>query len=177
MLKHADAAARGLMDIGQAAKESGVSVKMIRHYEAIGLMPAVKRTSAHYRLYGEKELHTLRFIKSARHVGLPLSDIRELLGLWQDRSTPCDSIRSLARKHIALLQARSRALSGMLRALDRLALGPDRKAGRSVLFNQTVRYQPRSLRTRGRHSPRETGISPRGPGGAAGPPRPAARRS
>lgn len=132
MLKHADAATRGLTDIGQAAKETGVSVKMIRHYEAIKLMPAVARTSAHYRLYDAKELHMLRFIKRARDLGLPMRDIRELLSLWQDRSMPCASVEKLAHKHIALLQARSQALSAMLLALDRLIRSRGRNAARSA---------------------------------------------
>ena len=118
MLKHADAVARGLMDIGQAAKESGVSLKMIRHYEAIGLMPKAARTSAGYRLYSANDVHTLRFIKRARHLGLPMRDIRDLLSLWQDRSRPCASVKKLARRHIGLLKARSQALSAMVEALD-----------------------------------------------------------
>lgn len=121
MLKHADAIARGLMDIGQAAKESGVSLKMIRHYEAIGLIPKAARTSACYRVYSANDLHMLRFIRSARYLGLPMRDIRELLNLWKDRSRSCASVRKLARKHIAMLKASSQEVSTMLLVLDRLA--------------------------------------------------------
>lgn len=123
MLKHADAVARGLMDIGQAAKESGVSLKMIRHYEAIGLMPKAARTSAGYRLYSANDIHMLRFIKRARYLGLPMSDIRELVSLWQDRSRPSASVKKLARKHIGLLKIKSQELSTMVVALERLTRG------------------------------------------------------
>lgn len=129
MLKHANAMARGLMDIGQAAKESGVSRKMIRHYEAIGLMPKAARTSARYRLYSANDIHTLRFIRRARHLGLPMSDIRQLLSLWQDRSKSCATVRKLARTHIGMLKARSHELDAMVAALNPLARGSGRRGG------------------------------------------------
>jgi len=123
MLKHADAMARGLMDIGQAAKESGVSLKMIRHYEAIGLVPKARRTSGSYRLYSSNDVHTLRFIKRARHLGLPMSDIRELLSLWYDRSRSSASVKKLTRKHIGRLKAKSLELRAMIVALERMTRG------------------------------------------------------
>ena len=76
--RHADALGRGLLDIGQAAKSSGVSVKMIRHYEAIGLLKEVARTDANYRVYNHANVHTLRFIKRARALGFSVDEIREL---------------------------------------------------------------------------------------------------
>ncbi len=88
MLEHADALGRGLLDIGRASKASGVSVKMIRHYEAIGLLKDVARTFANYRVYSENDVHTLRFIKRARTLGFSIEDIRELLSLWQNKSRP-----------------------------------------------------------------------------------------
>ena len=72
MLERADALGRGLMDIGRASKASGVSVKMIRHYEAIGLLPQVGRTLANYRLYRDSDVHTLRFIRRARTLGFSM---------------------------------------------------------------------------------------------------------
>ena len=78
-LEHADALGQGLLDIGRASKASGVSVKMIRHYEAIGLLKNVARTYANYRVYSDKDAHTLRFIKRARTLGFSMDDIRELL--------------------------------------------------------------------------------------------------
>ena len=80
-LEHAHAISQGLMDIGAAAEASGMSVKMIRHYEAIGLLPKVARTFANYRVYTPQNVHTLRFIKRARTLGFSIEDIRELLGL------------------------------------------------------------------------------------------------
>lgn len=123
MLKHAEAMARGLMDIGRAAKESGVSPKMIRHYEAIGLMPKVARTSARYRLYDTNNVQMLGFIRRARHLGLPMSDIRELLSLWHGRSRSYASVKKLARKHIGRLRTKSQELNTMVVALERMTRG------------------------------------------------------
>ena len=112
----------GLMDIGRAAKESGVSVKMIRHYEAIGLLPRAPRTLGKYRVYGAKDIHVLRFIKRARTVGVPVEDIRELLSLWQAKSRSRASVKRIAEKHIAELKhklAQSRAMVDALEGLVR----------------------------------------------------------
>ena len=119
-LEHSDAIGRGLMDIGAAARESGVSVKMIRHYEAIGLLPAVARTFANYRVYSTNNVHMLRFIKRARTLGFSIEDIRELLGLWQNRSRPSSSVKKLAGKHMDELKRKVGELNAMLATLEDL---------------------------------------------------------
>ena len=81
-MEHAAALEQGLVDIGRAAKASGVSVKMVRHYESIGLLKNVARTDANYRVYSEKDVHVLRFIRRARMLGFSIEDIRGLLSLW-----------------------------------------------------------------------------------------------
>lgn len=121
MLERADARQRGLMDIGQAAKASGISVKMVRHYEAIGLLPKLARTAANYRLYRSTDVHTLRFIRRARSLGFSMADIRELLGLWQDTSRSSASVKRIAGKHAGDLKQRMAELKTMVDTLEHLA--------------------------------------------------------
>jgi Cu(I)-responsive transcriptional regulator len=120
-LEHADALGRGLLDIGRAAKESGVSAKMIRHYEAIGLLPRVARTFANYRVYTANDIHTLRFIRRSRTLGFSIDDIRELLGLWQSRARSSASVKKIARAHIEELKEKIAELQGMVKTLEHLA--------------------------------------------------------
>ncbi len=119
-LEHADALQKGLLDIGRASKESGVSVKMIRHYEAIGLMRKVARTYANYRVYGANDIHTLRFIKRARSLGFSMDDIRELLALWQNKSPPSASVKRIAGGHMEELQRRIAEMQSMVTTLEHL---------------------------------------------------------
>ena len=121
MLEHADALERGLMDIGRASKASGVSVKMIRHYEAIGLVPKVARTFANYRVYRESDVHTLRFIRRARALGFSMDDIQELLGLWQNKSRSSASVKKLVGKHVDELNRKIAQLKAMVDTLEHLA--------------------------------------------------------
>lgn len=109
------------MNIGQAATASGVSAKMLRHYEAIGLMPRAKRTTANYRRYTEGDVHTLRFIRTARDLGFSIDDIRALLALWRDRARPSRDVKRLAERHVGELRARIAELEAMLAALEHLA--------------------------------------------------------
>lgn len=85
--------------IGVAARLSGVSAKMVRHYEGLGLLPAVHRTDSGYRQYSEAEVHTLRFIKRARDLGFSMEEIGELVGLWQNRRRASGNVRKIAQKH------------------------------------------------------------------------------
>jgi MerR family transcriptional regulator, copper efflux regulator len=121
MLDHADAVERGLMDIGRAANESGVTVKMIRHYEAIGLLPKATRTAANYRVYAPNDVRTLRFIKRARTLGFSIEDIEKLLGLWKNKSRPSAAVKKLAATHIDELKTRLAELQSMVDSLEHLA--------------------------------------------------------
>jgi Cu(I)-responsive transcriptional regulator len=119
-LEHAAAVEQGLLDIGRASKASGVSVKMTRHYESIGVLKKVARTFANYRVYTGNDVHTLRFIKRARTLGFPVEDIRELLSLWQNKSRPSASVKKIARGHMDGLRRRVAELQSMLDTLDHL---------------------------------------------------------
>jgi Cu(I)-responsive transcriptional regulator len=107
--------------IGKAAKESGVSVKMIRHYEALGLLRGIPRTASNYRVYGENEVHTLRFIKRARSLGFSMEDIRALLSLWQDKRRPSAAVKKIAGTHMAALERRIAEMQSMLTTLRHLS--------------------------------------------------------
>lgn len=109
------------MNIGEAAKSSGVSVKMVRHYEAIGLLPKTKRTFANYRVYSENEVHLLRFIRRGRDLGFSMEEIRELLGLWRNKSRSSASVKRIAGKHIEDLKAKILELQAMVGTLEHLA--------------------------------------------------------
>jgi len=108
------------MNIGQAASASGVSAKMIRHYESVALLPAASRTDSGYRQYGDKDVHTLRFIRRSRDLGFSIDEIRDLLSLWQDRKRPSRQVKALAKVHIEELAARLDELQSMKAALEHL---------------------------------------------------------
>ena len=120
-LERAQAMERGMMDIGRASRESGVSVKMIRHYEAIGLLPKVARTFANYRVYGPNDVHVLRFVRRARDLGFSMEDIKELLGLWQNKSRSSGAVKKVVGKHVAELKRKIAALRTMVDTLEYLA--------------------------------------------------------
>ncbi len=105
------------MNIGQAAARSRVSAKMVRHYEALGLLPPVARTGAGYRRYGEREVHTLRFIRAARDLGFSIAEITELLALWQKRDRASADVKRIAQAHIADLDRRLAELAAMKQSL------------------------------------------------------------
>ena len=108
------------MNIGEAARRSGVSPKMVRHYESLGLLPRVSRTDSGYRQYGEAEVHTLRFIKRARELGFSMDEIAELVSLWQNRRRASASVRRIAEKHADELAQRIEAMQSMQRTLQHL---------------------------------------------------------
>ena len=119
-LEHAAALGRGLLDIGQAAKSSGVSVKMVRHYEAIGLLKEVGRTDANYRIYNHANVHTLRFIKRARTLGFSVDEIRELLSLWLNKSRPSAAVKKVAAGHMEDLRKKIAEMQSMVSTLQHL---------------------------------------------------------
>lgn len=108
------------MNIGEASRQSGVTAKMIRHYETLGLIQPATRTLAGYRVYDEKEVHTLRFIRRARDLGFSMKEIQHLLGLWQDRRRASGDVRRIARAHVAELEKKIEELQSMRRALETL---------------------------------------------------------
>lgn len=117
------------MNICEAAKASGVSAKMIRYYEEVGLIPPVGRTASGYRAYSEVDVHMLRFIRRARDLGFLVAEINELLGLWRDRSRRSADVKRIAQLHIGDLQRRIddlRQMADTLNTLVACCAGDDR---------------------------------------------------
>lgn len=117
------------MNIGQAARLSGVSAKRIRHYESIGLLQPARRTGSNYRSYSERDVHVLRFVNRARELGFGIDQIRELLSLWTNRRRSSAAVRSLAARHLEDIGGRIAGLEEVatsLRELVRRCHGDDR---------------------------------------------------
>lgn len=117
------------MNIGQAARASGVSAKMIRHYEATGLIPKAVRSYSGYRHYDDRDIHTLRFIRRARTAGFSTAQIKKLLSLWHDRQRPAREVKQLAAAHLTELKEKISELESMAHALSQLLMdcqGDDR---------------------------------------------------
>lgn len=108
------------MQIGDAASATGVSAKMIRHYESVGLFPQAARTDSGYRQYSDKEISTLRFIRQSRDLGFSIEQIRELLGLWQNRKRPSRQVKALAQAHIEELDEKLNEIQTMKATLEHL---------------------------------------------------------
>ncbi len=113
------------MQIGEAARLSGISTKMIRHYEAIGLIPGADRRSSNYRDYGHHDVHRLGFIRRARDLGFSIEEIRDLLRLWADRERSSADVKALTEAHLAELDNRIRLLTEMRATLADLARACD----------------------------------------------------
>ena len=109
------------MNIGEAAAASGVTPKMIRHYEDIGLIREAARTESGYRTYGPKDIATLSFIRRSRDLGFPIAQIRTLLALWQDRDRASADVKQVAGEHIDELRAKMRQLQEMVATLEHLS--------------------------------------------------------
>jgi Cu(I)-responsive transcriptional regulator len=109
-----------LMNIGQAAAAAGVSPKMIRHYELIGLLPEADRNESGYRLYSEREVSVLRFIGRSRHLGFSIPQIAELIGLWSDSQRSSREVKTVAERHLASLEEKRREIEQMMAGLSEL---------------------------------------------------------
>lgn len=113
------------MQIGRAARTSGISAKMIRHYEAIGLIPSIDRRSSNYRNYSSDDVHQLSFIHRARALGFSIDEIRDLLRLWADDKRSSAEVKKLALEHIKDLNGRIAVLQEMRDTLAELASSCD----------------------------------------------------
>lgn len=111
----------GYYSIGRAAELSGVTPKMIRHYEALGLIPKAARTRGDYRVYTATDVHTLRFVRRARTLGFSMDEIGRLLNLWHDQRRTSADVKRLAQKHVAELDCRIEELQAMRSTLADLA--------------------------------------------------------
>lgn len=109
------------MNIGQAAKATGVSAKMIRYYESIGLIRPAARRDSGYRDLDDRDLNDLRFIKRARSLGFSVEEITKLLALWRDQARPSREVKAIAEQHVADLQARISEMQAMVDTLRHLA--------------------------------------------------------
>jgi len=109
------------MRIGEAASRSGVSAKMIRHYESIGLLAPAARRDNSYRDFDARDVHDLTFIRRARDLGFSIEEIGRLLALWRDRDRPSREVKEIAKTHIAEMETRIARMQEMVATLSHLA--------------------------------------------------------
>lgn len=142
------------MNIGEASKASGVSAKMIRYYEQIGLIHPTARSDNNYRLYSPDDVHVLRFIRRARSLGFSLEETQKLLGLWQDRARESAAVKQVATQHIADLERRIAEMQAMVKTLKHLAhcCSGDGRPDCPILEDLAESAQPpQSLKSRRKH--------------------------
>lgn len=108
------------LTIGEAARSAGISARMVRHYESLGLLAAVARTDSGYRQYTQADVHTLHFIRRSRDLGFSMEEIAELLALWHDRSRASSQVKRIAQSHIDDLSERIASMQAMQRSLQTL---------------------------------------------------------
>jgi Cu(I)-responsive transcriptional regulator len=108
------------MNIGALAKETGIAAKTIRYYESVGLIAAPPRSGGNYRMYGERDLATLRFVQRARNLGFSVKEVGDLVALWQDRQRASADVRSLATAHLGEIERKLKELEAMRASLDHL---------------------------------------------------------
>ncbi|AOF87548.1 Cu(I)-responsive transcriptional regulator [Hydrogenophaga sp. RAC07] len=147
-----------LMNIGEAAAAAGVSAKMIRHYEQIGLLPEAERSEAGYRLYGDREVSVLRFVRQSRHLGFSVAQIAELIGLWSDSQRTSREVKAVAQRHLADLEEKRREIEQMMDGLSVLVTachGNEQphcaildKLSRGTLAQHQPRQKPQLKRSR-----------------------------
>jgi len=109
------------MNIGQAAKASGVNAKLIRHYESIGIIPKASRSDAGYRVYSDAEVNILSFVKRARGLGFSMKEIKKLVGLWRNKSRSSSDVKNLALTHVKDMEQKITELESMVKTLKHLA--------------------------------------------------------
>ena len=120
MTTHTAAATGWPVPIGVAAQRAGVSARMVRHYETLGLLAPVARTDSGYRQYTEADVHALRFVRRARDLGFSIQEIATLLGLWQDKARASSQVKKIAQTHIDDLNQRIADMQAMQRSLQSL---------------------------------------------------------
>lgn len=109
------------MNIGEAAKNSGVNAKLIRHYESIGIIPKASRSDSGYRTYSEADVHVLSFVKRARNLGFSMKEIKKLVSLWRNKSRASGDVKALALNHIEEMETKISELQAMVKTLKHLA--------------------------------------------------------
>lgn len=129
-----------LMNIGEAAKAAGVSTKMIRNYEQIGLLPPAERSDSGYRLYGLRDVSVLRFIRQSRRLGFSMEQIAELIGMWGDDARSSRQVKAVAQRHLDELEEKLREITEMKNALQQMvaACKGDDHANCAILENLAV---------------------------------------
>ena len=145
------------MNIGEASKASGVTSKMIRYYESIGLIEDVGRSANGYRTYTANDVHTLAFIRRARHLGFSIEQIQALMTLWRDKARSSAEVKAIAQGHIAELQAKIEELASMQRTLEHLVscCAGDDRPDCPIIDDLSAKAEaparPRAIRSNARH--------------------------